>query len=145
MFIMLKTMSAVSNDNISKYFIGPPTAPVGPIHFTMATADSVTLDWQPPKDDGGSPVSSYKIMLSKDGSDWSEVATPARYDKEYTATNLEEGNNYIFRVIAVNKVGDSKPLESESVAPKKPAGEGNNLINDWCQLLWIKSLIPSIL
>jgi hypothetical protein len=89
----------------------------------MATADSVTLDWQPPKEDGGSPVSSYKIMLSKDGSDWSEVATPAKLDKKYTAKNLEEGTKYMFRVIAVNDIGESKPLESECFTPQTQAGK----------------------
>lgn len=103
--------------------LGPPSAPVGPVHFTMVTADSATFNWSPPREDGGSPVSAYRILLSMDDSDWSEITKVDKYVKEYTATKLEEGHNYVFRIIAVNKVGESKPLESESVTPKKQAGK----------------------
>jgi hypothetical protein len=107
----------------------------------MATADSVTLDWQPPKEDGGSPVSSYKIMLSKDGSDWSEVATPAKLDKKYTAKNLEEGTKYMFRVIAVNDIGESKPLESECFTPQTQAGKMDEQLITIFDLLYFFNLI----
>ena len=106
----------------------------------MATADSVTLDWQPPKEDGGSPVSTYKIMLSKDGSDWSEVATPARLDKKYTAKNLEEGTKYMFRVIAVNDIGESKPLESECFTPQTQAGKMDQQLITVFHLLYFFNL-----
>lgn len=89
----------------------------------MVTADSATFDWSPPKEDGGSPVTAYRILQSKDDGDWLEISKVDKFDKKYTAKNLEEGHIYTFRIIAVNKVGDSKPLESGPVTPKKPAGK----------------------
>lgn len=41
----------------------------------------------------------------------------------YKAEKLNEGNDYKFRVIAVNDEGESQPLESmDSIKPVKPAG-----------------------
>ena len=46
----------------------------------------------------------------------------------FTCTNLLEGNEYIFRVVAVNDEGESAPLESkESVKPQKEISKWTNL------------------
>ena len=59
---------------------------------------------------GGSPVSAYRLFLCGEGGcDWSELCTLETHDKEYTAKNLGEGKTYVFRITAVNEVGDSEP------------------------------------
>jgi hypothetical protein len=81
------------------------------------------LAWQPPKDDGGNPVTGYKIQVSENNSDWSDLDTLDKFSKEYKAKNLKENRDYKFRVAALNKVGAGQPLESEVVSPRKPKGQ----------------------
>ena len=46
------------------------------------------------------------------------------FDTEATARNLEEGQEYEFRVMAVNENGESEPLVTESgVVAKHPFGK----------------------
>lgn len=82
------------------------------------------MTWKPPTSDGGKPVKNYIIEYKdlrrttwiKSGSVPGDVLT-------YKAEKLNEGNDYKFRVIAVNDEGESQPLESmDSIKPVKPAG-----------------------
>ena len=49
-----------------------PGPPSGKLRASKVTQDSVTLDWLPPLDDGGSPLTAF-IIEAKDGKakDWS--------------------------------------------------------------------------
>ena len=69
------------------------------------------LRWAPPVNDGGRPVTGYQIeKRKKDGfSKWIKVGeTP---QNEYRATNLDEGEEYEFRVSAINAVGVGEPSD----------------------------------
>ena len=84
-------------------------------------ADSITLAWQPPVDDGGAPVERYLVEKRAKGSDrWSKV--PGLFKGcEAQARNLDEGQEYEFRVVAVNEHGQSKPLVTmDSIKAKHP-------------------------
>lgn len=100
-----------------------PGKPVGPITFSQILADSVTLTWSPPKKDGGSPVASYTIELTEDGGrNWKAVDSVEAPSTTYTAKGLTEGQEYKFRVSAVNKVGPGEPLVSDGVTPQRKIG-----------------------
>merc|ERR1719431_747625 len=76
----------------------------------------MTLTWQPPHSDGGSPLTSY-IIEKRDSeafSTWSRVDRVRCHCYEYTVTNLRAGLFYSFRVIAENTRGRSKPLETHT-------------------------------
>lgn len=67
--------------------------------------DWAELRWVPPVDDGGRPITGFQIeKRKKDGfSKWLKIGeTPMN---EYRATNLDEGEEYEFRVSAINAVG----------------------------------------
>lgn len=71
----------------------------------------VELRWAPPVNDGGRPISGYLIeKRKKDGfSKWIKAGeTP---QNEYRATNLDEGEEYEFRVSAINAVGVGEPSD----------------------------------
>ena len=99
-----------------------PTPPQEVI-ATEITADSVTLQWQPPSDKGGSDITGY-IVEKKEANRraWQEVATVT--DLTTIVPKLLEGNKYFFRVSAKNDVGTSEATEiQEAVLAKNPFGE----------------------
>lgn len=106
-----------------------PSKPTGPIKFTDLTHDSVTLSWQPPDSDGGLPLNNYVIEYhDARRTTWMKAGSVPKDTTTFTCTNLLEGNEYIFRVVAVNDEGESAPLESkESVKPQKEISKWTNL------------------
>ncbi|KAJ9594581.1 hypothetical protein L9F63_027435 [Diploptera punctata] len=74
------------------------------------TRDSVTLSWRPPRNDGGSKIKGYIIQKKGKGDkDWSDVNSTPVPVNVFKVPNLKEGDEYQFRVIAVNDVGPSDP------------------------------------
>lgn len=102
-----------------------PDAPDAP-HPDRITKDSVTLSWNPPKRDGGARVKGYILQKrSKADKNWSDVNEVLIHNTVHTVPHLKEGEEYNFRVIAVNEVGRSEPSKpSPSVLveeqPNKP-------------------------
>ena len=99
-----------------------PDRPEGPIEYPEITKDSVTLSWQPPNKDGGSPLTGY-VIEKRDArrTQWVKAGSVDKDTTSFTAAKLLEDNEYVFRVIAVNAEGESEPLESKDVAkPKQP-------------------------
>ena len=101
-----------------------PSAPEGPIVFSEINKTTVTMSWQPPKSDGGSPLKHY-IIESKEltGVRWTETGKVKPDITSYTAQKLKTQKEYVFRIIAENSVGKSEPLTSETVVPKSPFGK----------------------
>lgn len=82
------------------------------------------FSWEPvPEcDQGGSKVTHY-IVERRETSRvvWSTVSE--RCEQTYiTVGKLVRGNEYVFRVMGVNKYGVGEPLESESVIAKNAFG-----------------------
>uniref|UniRef100_H2YFD6 Titin n=1 Tax=Ciona savignyi TaxID=51511 RepID=H2YFD6_CIOSA len=87
--------------------VSPPTCP----DWTDITRDSVTLVWKPPKSDGGSKIIGYNLE-KRSGADgrWLKCNYTNVQDCEFTATALNSGEKYQFRVTARNASGTvSKP------------------------------------
>ncbi|VEL33556.1 unnamed protein product, partial [Protopolystoma xenopodis] len=125
----------------------PPSAPVGPIHISevqmgQSAADgSVRLSWQPPLEDGGTPITSYLVQMRYFNSTvWNRVrhlqsvltfgsdeeggeetvalvpGTASRYTLLQTSlpvTGLMRTQQYVFRVAAINETGTGTFLTSE--------------------------------
>ena len=76
--------------------------------------DSAIVNWSPPENDGGSPVTNYILEYRRAGDKVWKAATKDVADTEFTVPNLQEGKEYEFRVAAVNKAGEgpfSKPSD----------------------------------
>ena len=103
-----------------------PGEPNGPIKFTNLTDSSVTLSWKQPTDDGGFPVTAYSVECYD--SQWNFIRSKHVSNKgtvSVTWKNLAEGNEYWFKVFAINAKGRGEPLKSEDkiIIPKQPIGE----------------------
>ena len=106
-------------------FKGTPGRPVGPVEFSNISKDLVTLSWHPPTKDGGKPVTNY-IVEVKDSkcATWSKCGDVSADKTTFIVENLVEGHNYLFRVSAINKHGQSGPLEMpKPILIKSPFGK----------------------
>ena len=103
-----------------------PSSPEGPLEAIETTPTAITLQWNPPKDNGGSRIERYLLEKKPKGSNkWQKVPGNISPDEtQATAKNLDEGEEYDFRVMAVNENGESEPLvTSGPVKAKYPFGE----------------------
>lgn len=97
--------------------VTPFTVPGAPSEV-VATAGlaSARVSWQPPADDGGSPVVSYAVAASN-GTVRETTATSIDYQ------GLINGATYTFVVIAINAAGQGTPsAPSNQVTPVAPPG-----------------------
>ncbi|XP_031568335.1 neural cell adhesion molecule 2-like isoform X2 [Actinia tenebrosa] len=108
-------------------------------HQTRLNSTRFTLTWTGPHDNGGDPNVTYVIEYSKQDDDgkyvyWVTVKNIT--GKQYNVTGLQRGNKYQFRVVGVNRMGQSDAGEKEflvtesavtdkppTTKPKDPEGE----------------------
>lgn len=101
-------------------FTAKPGKPEGPLEVTDIHKDGCKLKWKKPKDDGGEPIESYVVeKYDPDSAIWLPVGRTK--DPELEVQGLIPGHEYQFRVKAVNKEGESEPLETlSSIIAKDP-------------------------
>lgn len=95
----------------------PPGALEKEINCIETTQNSITIGWEKVEVDGGSPITGYIVERRKyNTAAWKRCNTVenlvtwnADYGLRYTATELREGNEYEFRVIACNIAGLGTP------------------------------------
>eukprot|EP00091_Calanus_sinicus_P024511 TRINITY_DN8833_c0_g1_i1.p1 TRINITY_DN8833_c0_g1~~TRINITY_DN8833_c0_g1_i1.p1 ORF type:complete len:291 (-),score=102.40 TRINITY_DN8833_c0_g1_i1:758-1630(-) len=84
----------------------PPSAP-DVVDWSEAHMD---LEWKEPIDDGGSPITGYIIeMKVRHSSEWTVAQQIDGNRRKGTVHGLREGDEYQFRIIALNKAGPSEP------------------------------------
>ena len=108
--------------NLISFCLSPlvaPDRPVGPVRFSSVLATSLTMEWQPPRENGGSPITAYKVEVSSRQDVWTEVTITDANVTKVNVKDLKEGQKVWFRVTAFNKVGASKPLDSDSIVPQR--------------------------
>ena len=117
--------------------LGRPSKPQGPIVVTDVRAKKAKVRWEKPDDDGGSPVTGYVIeRQDADTGHWIPCGEVGPDDTEAEVDGLTENKKYNFRVKAVNKEGESEPLETEKTTLAKnpytvPDPPTNLVIDDW--------------
>ena len=84
-------------------------------------ADRVSLEWQPPDSDGGAPITQYIIeKRGKHGREWQECAKVSGDHTSADVLGLKEGEEYQFRVKAVNKAGPGEASDPSRKVVAKP-------------------------
>lgn len=105
-------------------FLVTITAPPDPprnVSVTRQVDKSVTLDWEPPEDDGGCRIGNYVVEYYRNGWNvWLKAVTSRKTN--VTLFDLIEGSEYRFRVKAESPYGMSAPsIESTPVRiPGRP-------------------------
>jgi predicted phage tail protein len=85
----------------------PPSAPEA-VDWSERHMD---LEWKEPVDDNGSPITGYIIEKKSKFSNWMEAGKVEGNRCKGSVYGLTEGEEYQFRVIALNKAGPSDPGE----------------------------------
>ena len=118
--LILTNSSGSAQTQADGVVLGKPSRPMGPLEVTDVRAKKANLKWKAPEDDGGSPVTHYTIeKMDLDTGFWIPCGETDK--EEFQVDGLQEGKKYKFRVKAVNKEGESEPLETrEAIEAKNP-------------------------
>merc|ERR1719189_1619696 len=89
---------------------------------TDGVTDEINLRWAVPQDDGGYPITGYRVeMLDIQSGRWVEVTFIEGYEPKCSLGNILYGIMYRFRVVALNDAGPSEAGEpSEPVVIDVP-------------------------
>lgn len=89
------------------------------------TAEGAKLSWNPPSDDGGTPIDHYVVeKLDEATGRWVPAGETSGPQTNLAVTGLTPNHKYKFRVRAVNKQGKSEPLASDKyIEAKNPFGK----------------------
>lgn len=89
-----------------------------------ATQAQVNLSWNAPVDDGGSPITGYRILRGLAVGNLSLMLTISN-GTSYVDPSVSAGTTYFYAVMAVNAIGSGNATTSvEVTVPKKPDGGG---------------------
>ncbi|KAL0609883.1 Myosin-binding protein C, fast-type [Plecturocebus cupreus] len=104
----------------------PPEA----VRVTSVGEDWAILVWEPPKYDGGQPVTGYLLERKKKGSQrWMKLNFEVFTETTYESTKMIEGVLYEMRVFAVNAIGVSQPsMNTKPFMPIAPTSEPLHLV-----------------
>lgn len=86
------------------------------LHYTERWTTAIALAWEPPRSDGGSPITGYYVeKMRADGTEFDVANRKLCKDLHIKLENLSENHVYQFRVFAVTEVGEgerSKPISA---------------------------------
>ena len=107
-------------DNTNLMFVGPPSSPRGPVHVSQVTSNSALVSWQVPEFTGGSPLSGFVIELRESTrSVWRRIGCVQPTVTAFTLADMQEFQEYLVRIIACSRDGESFPLISDIISPAK--------------------------
>lgn len=118
--LTLQNTGGTTSKVVTCKVLDKPGPPAGPLEVSGLSAEKCTLTWGPPNETGGAEIMHYIVEKCET----SRVAWTLVYGDMMTTTckitKLLKGNEYLFRVRAVNKYGEGETLESEAIKAMDP-------------------------
>jgi len=107
---------------VPKRKLTPPSPPTGPITPFAFNKNSITIQWEASKNDGGSKITRYIVLCREvNTSTWKRVGSVDVDTLSYQVEHLTENSDYHFRVVAENLIGQSEHLQtSEPIKARSP-------------------------
>jgi titin len=91
----------------------------------------INLSWQPPSDDGNSPITGYKIDVKKGTGSYTVLSSNIGKNTKYSHTGVTAGTNYEYRVYSINSIGTSTSSATASATPQAEVPEPVSKIPDF--------------
>lgn len=118
--LTLQNTGGTTSKTVTCKVLDRPGPPAGPLEVSGLSAEKCTLSWGPPHETGGAEIMHYIVEKCET----SRIAWTLVYGDMISTTckitKLLKGNEYLFRVRAVNKYGEGETLESEPVKAMDP-------------------------
>jgi hypothetical protein len=117
-----------------------PEAPINMVEISSeVTKTTASFAWSDGAN-GGKPILDYMVEYDlADGSSWTTLETDI-LQKQYTATGLDQGNTYKFRVYACNQVGYSEASEEihilTAIIPDAPSDVLTTVVANDIVITW---------
>jgi len=108
----------ISDSSTPKENPSPPRSLVA----TAVSQNQINLSWQAPTNDGGDPISGYKIE-AREGTDNYKVVSSNVGKTVYSHTGLTPDTTYHYRISAINSIGTSNPSTETSALTPTPQPE----------------------
>ena len=111
--------------------INTPGSPTELVISEVDQADEILLQWGPPADDGGAPITGYSVTSSSGQSWFAEPTLSAAntVSRSVPTEFLQPGQTYMYAVVAVNSAGIGSASESSiTIAPTIPSAPENLLL-----------------
>ena len=119
-YYKVSAVSSAGEGAFSNIASGTPTAPTvpgAPQNFTATPGDKqVTLAWDAPASNGGSPITNYLVYRGTKSTSLSLIATLGDV-RSYVNTGLTAGTTYYFKVAAKNAIGTGASTAVLSAVP----------------------------
>uniref|UniRef100_A0A670Y6C6 Titin n=1 Tax=Pseudonaja textilis TaxID=8673 RepID=A0A670Y6C6_PSETE len=90
--------------------VSEPPYPPGKVTLVDVTRHSASIKWEKPESDGGSKITGYIVEMQTKGSEKWSTCTQVK-TLEATISGLSMGEEYTFRVCAINEKGKSDPKQ----------------------------------
>ena len=122
-YYVISTNVVGSSDSSDVISTTPFTVPSPPVDLTAVPGNEfVFLSWEIPSDDGGSPLTGISLLKrSEFDNDFSRISLDEK-DEDYNDTDVENGVEYEYVVLASNVAGDSAFGGSVAAIPFGPPG-----------------------
>ncbi len=102
-----------------------PGAPTG-LTATPISPTQVNLSWSTPSNNGGYPITGYKIQYRIGGGSYADLASnTGSTDVIYSHTGVTAGQVYVYRVYTITSFGTSEKSSAEATAQPKTASSSS--------------------
>ena len=82
------------------------------LKVTQITANTASIEWENPLDDGGSPIVNYILEKRESGwRSWEILTTLPPSVRECELENMSPSKDYFVRIRAVNRIGQGPSTE----------------------------------
>ena len=103
-----------TNDYVPILYFFHTDVPMAPasLKVTHVTANTASIEWDSPLDDGGSPVENFILEKRESGwKSWEILTTLPPSVRECELENMSPSKDYFVRIRAVNKIGQGPATE----------------------------------